>query len=254
MPSPPSSQILICIGFIIFPDITMSEDYIHRVPERTSKVVGQAASVQCWVDKRIDVRGLSLYKRNSFIFTLWVGDGALSNTLEVSGTYNNFTWILNQDGRKTFPCTAASSPESPTMACLGPGEKDPKIYLGNEVENVASFLVDSSLDYKSRIRLSGTVRNLTIWLTALSESDRDCYTCRGTAEGIERDFKGNETCLIVENAPQPSTAHVGIGVGLAVVGVAFLFGISVCIVKKHRNASKTRQKGAYSKEPGTHPD
>ncbi|XP_073463044.1 uncharacterized protein [Aquarana catesbeiana] len=197
MPSPPSSQILSCLSFIIFLHIAMSEDYIHQVPERMSKAVGQSASIQCSVDKRIDIRGLSLYKRHSLIFTLWISSDTLSYTLEVSGTYNNFTWILNQDGGGTFPCTTASSAESPTVACRGPDEKDPNISLWNEVENVASFSVVSSLDYKSRIRLSGTLRNLTIWVTGLRESDRDCYTCHGTAEGIERDFKGNETCLIV---------------------------------------------------------
>lgn len=89
----------------------------------------------------------------------------------------------------------ASSPESPTMYCHSPGETDTKIYLWNGTE-VASFSVVKILDYKSRIRLSGTIRNLTIRLTDLSLSDRDGYTCRGTAKGIG-DFMGNETSLSV---------------------------------------------------------
>ncbi|XP_040186991.1 uncharacterized protein LOC120919076 isoform X2 [Rana temporaria] len=220
----------------------MSEYYIHQVPARMTEEVGQSASIQCWVEKDIDIREISLYKRNSLIFTLNISRDNLSKTLEVSGAYNQFTWILNQGGGGTFPCKTASSPESPTMYCHSPGEKDTHIYVWNGTE-VASFSVENILDYESRIRLSGTVRNLTIWLTDLSVSDRDGYTCRGKADHIG-DITGHETSLSVENPP---TGHGCIVIGFVAAAGGFLTGLAIfCCLKEKiylqlNNANQRRQ-------------
>ncbi|KAM5135431.1 uncharacterized protein ACMZJ9_018013 [Mantella aurantiaca] len=201
----------------------MSEIYIKQEPESVHKEVGQSASIQCGITENIDIRELSLFKRNALVVKLGISDSSFSKTLKVHGTYDNFSWILN---KVNYPC--GHSVESSSTTCLDQTGEDSKLYLSNDNKQVAFLYMDISLDYRSRIRLSGTILNITFTLTDLMEIDRDSYTCHGKAEHIKEDIKGNDTRLIVEKSHHSSTGWLvtGILLGLIILGISIVLLIA----------------------------
>ncbi|XP_073462568.1 uncharacterized protein [Aquarana catesbeiana] len=183
MPSPPSSQIFLCLSFILFLDTTMSEKY----------EAGKSWAKSCLAPSNRDFRELSFYKGTSRLFTIWISSDTLSNTLEVSGAYNDFTWISNEGRRETYPCTNANSERSDIRSCRGPESTGNKIYLSDGEKDMASLSIDSN--YKSRIWLSGTILNAEIILIDLVKEDEGCYSCRWEEFNVPDLFRGPDHCL-----------------------------------------------------------
>ncbi|XP_077314633.1 uncharacterized protein LOC143934962 [Lithobates pipiens] len=208
MPSPPSSPIFLCLSFIIFLDTTMSVKDV---------------SMLCLTSEKDDIRELSFYDKTSILFTIWVSKGAFSKTLEVSGTFNNFNWILNQDGRKTFPCTNANPEGSDDFHCRGPKDTDNEIYLSKGSQTKASLSID--INYKSRMRISGTIRNATVTLSDV-EKDEGCFSCKWKEFGVSALINGHDICPDEEkksSTPLSPGAIGGIVVGV-VIGLVAIGG------------------------------
>lgn len=201
-------KILICLSFVLFLAMTMSQDYMTQQPESITREVGQSATIQCSTHD-VDIRTIHFYKRNFRIFTFWINSANLSYTLNVSGTYDQCTWFINEARTESKPCTTGDNTEK-------------KWYLeGNET--LASLFVDSTSNYRSRIQLSGTIRKLRITLNDLLESDLDSYTCSGEANGTIG-FKGRETIVTVVKAKDQ-----GFSTG-AIVGIVIAIAIAIAII------------------------
>ncbi|XP_072259621.1 uncharacterized protein [Pyxicephalus adspersus] len=236
-----SSQLIICLIFIIIPIIMMTENYIEQKPEYIYHTVGENASIQCTAGANIDIRNLSLLRRHTKIFTLRTSKSIISKVLKLSGSFEELTWSLSQLENFLYQCSSdknqsdfkipGSSVEPNTTTCSVPGDFSMNLSILNGSEKVVTLWMENRLDYHSRIQLSGTIRNLSIMLNNLQESDRDSYTCSGRAEGVVDDIKGKSTSLVVE---QKSSYGMFAGITLGVIAVILVTLIIVIVIKRKR--------------------
>lgn len=195
--------------FSLFPGQVMTDVYIEARPREMTKKVGQSATISCSVSEKIDIREIYLLKENTKILSLTVQSSALSFKLSFHGTFENFTWIINEpEIMDSYMCTDKKETsvlkiserlkESDHIDCPSPDESSTHMFLNSGSNQVASLWISPS-GYHSRLNISGTIRNLNLTLNDLSTKDTEVYEWRGKAEGIPGELEGEHTVLKVKN-------------------------------------------------------
>ncbi|KAM3920791.1 uncharacterized protein RB166_010305 [Leptodactylus fuscus] len=223
--------ISVVLSFILIPGQVMSS-YITQSPKEIDLKVGESAAVSCSVSSNIDIKEIQFWKRSQSIVNLTVKPSDISSTLSFFGTLEKFNWIA--DGYMgSYTCidktdenilkTSELPNETNDIDCPSPKASSTSMLLMNGSQEIASL--STSGEYRSRLQVSGTIRNLTITLKGLTENDTDSYECKGRAEGIGEELTGASTMLIVRS-------H-GISRHADNLGLAFIMALASCVYKMY---------------------
>ncbi|XP_071968929.1 uncharacterized protein [Engystomops pustulosus] len=201
---------------------------INQTPREIHKTSGQSATISCSVRDDIDIKEMQFYQREEKLFSLIVQSSVDSFTLKFLGNSENFTWIT--DGEESYVCTEKTETNglktsgrpkgSNEIYCPPPEKSNTTMYLVNGSQQIASMWINVTR-HRSRLQISGTIRNLEITLNNLRNDDQDFYQCRGTVGGFPNELRGNLTFLIINHGVSSFVGHLGL---------TFVVALASCLV------------------------
>ncbi|XP_056405993.1 uncharacterized protein LOC130297490 isoform X2 [Hyla sarda] len=188
-----NSLVPVFLIFILVPGKVRPNGEINVTSAKLDVDVGGSATIFCSVAKTIDIREIHFWGNDREILNLKIQKSEISSKLNFSGTFETFKWIIKGS---EYTCTDKTGvlEETEQVECPSTNTSS-TLFLYFKTEEIASYRVQPSA-YHSRLDISGTIWDLKIMLTDLSEKDCGSYTCKGNASNMG-ELKGNAVFLTV---------------------------------------------------------